>query len=113
MYALGVILYELLANCRPHDLSDRTPAEVEAIVPSADPTPSLAGERAPAGRRRAAWADLDVLCLTAMHKDPHGATDRRGAGSRLDHFLTGSRWRRGPTRSAIGPGSSCCGDGGR
>ncbi len=87
VYALGVILYELLANCRPHDLTGRTPAEVEAIVAEREPLrPSLVIGRLPASV--STWADLDVLCLTAMHKDPQRRYPTVEALTRdLDHFL--------------------------
>jgi len=53
VYALGVILYELLAGCLPGSALEK---------------PSLAGsKRLPASH--ADWTDLDVLCLTAMHGD--------------------------------------------
>jgi eukaryotic-like serine/threonine-protein kinase len=69
VYSLGVILYELLSGKLPFDLSDRAAVHVPGIGKSA-------------------WADLDVLCLTALHKD----TQRRYASAEallrdVDHFL--------------------------
>ena len=77
VYALGVILYELLSGVLPYDLGGKTPAEAVAFTLEHEPEkPSVAAQRPTGHRPRsraaglASWADLDVLCLTAMHRDP-------------------------------------------
>ncbi len=93
VYSLGVILYELLTGQLPLDLSGLTPAEAATVITEHEPgKPSAAVKRiALSGTSRSrtndaeaedskgnshalqvsrtAWADLDVLCLSAMHKD--------------------------------------------
>ncbi|MEO8598182.1 MAG: serine/threonine-protein kinase [Candidatus Solibacter sp.] len=55
VYALGVILYQLVSGSLPP--ASAGPTLTPSSVPGA---PMLA---------RSAWADLDVLCLTAIHQD--------------------------------------------
>ena len=97
VYSLGVILYELIAARKPYDLDKKSPFEIHQII--SENTPEKPSSVAPrtdvTGKqsrqpRAGSWADLDVLCLTAMHRDPARRYQSVEALIRdIDHYLAG------------------------
>jgi eukaryotic-like serine/threonine-protein kinase len=96
VYSLGVIFYELLTGRLPFDVGKLTPSEVEDLVVHTEPLKPSAAIRQPAPETppdagaigRTGWNDLDVLCLTAMHKDVSRRYQSAEALIRdIDHFL--------------------------
>jgi serine/threonine-protein kinase len=73
----------------PFEAAGRSAGELERVILEREPEkPSTAG--AATELRKAAWADLDVLCLTAMHKEAARRYRSVEALIRdLDHYLKG------------------------
>lgn len=85
VYALGGVLYKLLTNRTPHDLSGLAGADVAHLVTQVDP--ALASTAVVGTARH--WArrltgDLDTIISVALHKEPER---RYGSAERLDDDL--------------------------
>ncbi|HET9705430.1 MAG TPA: serine/threonine-protein kinase [Vicinamibacterales bacterium] len=69
VYALGIVLYELLSGSRPYTLRRRTALELEKATRTPPAPPSQAG-RANGARRLSGQSDLDAVALMAVERLP-------------------------------------------
>ena len=84
VFALGVILHQLLADALP-----------DGKAPSAVASAGRGAVRA----SKAQWADLDAICARAMHENPEHRYASVGALMRdLDHFRAGEPLEARPAR---------------
>ncbi len=67
-YGLGVILYELLANTLPYQVSGQPVAELIRIICETEPARPSASVKME--NRKSLRGDLDTIVLKALHKEP-------------------------------------------
>jgi eukaryotic-like serine/threonine-protein kinase len=71
VYAMGVLLYELVSGTRPFRVENVTPAILERLICETVPVrPSAAGANHGKARAEKIGVDLDNIILKALHKDP-------------------------------------------
>jgi non-specific serine/threonine protein kinase/serine/threonine-protein kinase len=94
VYALGVVLYELLAGARPYETEGQPLDRVVELVVHNEPTrPSDAAPPADVGApysRRLLRGDLDAIVLKAMNKEPVARYSSAGElAADLERWLAG------------------------
>jgi serine/threonine-protein kinase len=76
VYSLGVVLYELLTNQRPHQFKTYTPSEIERVICEQEPEKPSTAVSNPKSKiqnpklKRRLVGDLDNIVLMAMRKEP-------------------------------------------
>ncbi|MBK8250041.1 MAG: serine/threonine protein kinase [Gemmatimonadetes bacterium] len=89
VYALGVLLYQVLTGTRPHVAGDRPMVTFEREVLEVEPAaPSVAGKHQPWGRRLR--GDLDRIIQMALRKEPDRRYPSAAAFAEdLERWMTG------------------------
>ena len=91
IYALGVMLYELLTGELPYDLANRTLHEVLEIIRNEPP-------RKPSMVNRSLPAEIEAILLKALEKEPQQRYQSAGEfGDDIRHYLHGEPiplWRK-------------------
>jgi serine/threonine-protein kinase len=89
VYSLGVILYELLTRRLPFEHVQNS-AEVTRSIGERAAEPPSAAPGSTYALSKAAWTDLDVLCLKALRADPKERYQSVEALLRdINHYLKG------------------------
>jgi tetratricopeptide (TPR) repeat protein/tRNA A-37 threonylcarbamoyl transferase component Bud32 len=93
VYGLGLLLYELLAGCRPFDLGGLSAGQMERLikdVPPAAPSSAAARSGSPKARIRQLRGDLDGIVMRCLRKLPNERyTSVEQLESDLDNYLQG------------------------
>ncbi|HEV7784808.1 MAG TPA: serine/threonine-protein kinase, partial [Thermoanaerobaculia bacterium] len=98
VYALGVLLFELITGALPHGRERRTPGAMaqETVERPSAVLRRIPGEESQRLARRAA-GDFDLIVLTALHRDPARRYPSAAAlGDDLQRFLDGRPIRARP-----------------
>ncbi|MBR9991372.1 MAG: serine/threonine protein kinase [Gemmatimonadetes bacterium] len=69
VYALGIVLYRLLAGRMPYDLEEKSLTEIERLVCELDPPRASTIALTPRLERKLR-GDLDTILMTALRKEP-------------------------------------------
>jgi len=87
VYALGVMLYELLAQAKPYKSTSPRELEAEVLRGELRPPSEAAADR---HRSRQLKGDLDAIVLTALKRQPAERTDSAAAlADDLERYLAG------------------------
>ncbi len=94
VYALGVMLYELLAQAKPYRATSPRELEAEVLRGELRPPSEAAADKA---RGRLLEGDLDAIVLTALKRQPAERTDSAAAlADDLERYLDGKPVRAQP-----------------